>query len=327
VNQATRQRVQAAARSAGYRYNPLAGALMTQIRMARVSSFQGGLAALDLDEPNKPVFPGPFLRELLAGAHRRAEELSFKLERFSINRGGMSVQRLDTILQSRGIRGILLLPAWARPDFTRLDWSKYAGVYADYLIDRPALHSVCADHYRAMMSLLNRLKEMGFRRPGLVLPTHMNERIQLRWAAAFQAYHLYNPNTFEAAPCFVPTELTAANFSAWFKANKPDVVLAHRGEIIRWMEDCGARVPATHCFLSLNVKLTTTPCTGIDQQPSQIGARAIELIIAQIHRNEYGIPDLPCTTTVPSLWVDGPTLVAREQTVEQKIAREAKSRS
>jgi LacI family transcriptional regulator len=34
----------------------------------------------------------------------------------------------------------------------------------------------------------------------------------------------------------------------------------------------------------------------------------VELLIAQIHRNEYGVPELPSTTTIPAAWVDGPTL-------------------
>jgi len=32
------------------------------------------------------------------------------------------------------------------------------------------------------------------------------------------------------------------------------------------------------------------------------------MLIAQIHRNEYGVPELPSTTTIPAAWVDGPTL-------------------
>jgi LacI family transcriptional regulator len=36
--------------------------------------------------------------------------------------------------------------------------------------------------------------------------------------------------------------------------------------------------------------------------------RGVELLIAQIHRNEYGVPEIPSTTTIPAAWVDGPTL-------------------
>ena len=54
----------------------------------------------------------------------------------------------------------------------------------------------------------------------------------------------------------------------------------------------------------------TDPCAGIDQQPYHVGVQSAELLIAQIRHNTYGIPTLPCNTTVPSRWVDGPTLKA-----------------
>ena len=41
--------------------------------------------------------------------------------------------RLDGILQSRAIHGLLLLPSWYAPDWSGLEWSRYAGVYTDYI--------------------------------------------------------------------------------------------------------------------------------------------------------------------------------------------------
>ena len=97
-------------------------------------------------------------------------------------------------------------------------------------------------------------------------------------------------------------------FARWFRRYQPDVVLGHFTEVIDWMEDCGARVPQTHGFASLNLLYRTRPCAGLDQQPAELGARAVELLIAQLQRNEHGVPAWPTTTTVPARWVDGPTV-------------------
>ena len=43
-----------------------------------------------------------------------------------------------------------------------------------------------------------------------------------------------------------------------------------------------------------------------------MGARAVELLLAQLQRNELGVPVWPTTTTVPARWVEGPTV--RQQT-------------
>jgi LacI family transcriptional regulator len=309
VNVETRERVQAHAREVGYRFNPLASSILSEVRRTRLSSFHGVLAVVSLEEPARPKFPGPYWSDLLRGAGDRAQELGFKLERFLVGSPGVSVHRLDTILQSRGIRGVLIMPAWGQPDFTPLDWKNYTGVYADYLINSPSLHSICPDHPRAMVTVLDRLRALGYRRPGLVLQEQESQRLQHRWAGAFLA-QVSLQHAFESVPPLVVPALTREPFLKWFRHYKPDVVLGHRFEIVSWMGECGARVPATHGFCCLNVSINSTPCAGIDQQPYQIGVRGIEIIIGGLHRNDYGIPDLPCNTTVPSRWVDGPTLPA-----------------
>jgi LacI family transcriptional regulator len=310
VNRCTRERVHKAAQAAGYQINPLASSILSEIRRTRLSTFHGTLAAVSLEEPARPRFPGPYWLNLLRGASERAAELGFRLERFVVGQRGLSVHRLDTILQSRGIRGVLIMPAWGRPDFTQLSWTNYTGVYADYLIDLPALHSVCPDHPRAMMVAMARLSELGFRRPGLVLLQQESIRLQHRWLAGFLAFR-YVHREMVAVPPLILADMARKPFLHWFKKNRPDVVIGHRAEMISWMAECGARVPETHGFCCLNIHLNTEPCAGLDQQPYHVGVQSVELLIAQIRHNAYGIPALPCNTAVPSRWVDGPTLKAR----------------
>jgi len=308
VNAATRQRVQAAARVAGYRANPLAGALMSEMRRSRSGTFRGVIAVLDLDGPDRrPVNAARYHRELGLGASLRAAELGFKTAPFVIDCHDISFARLDDILQSRGIHGIFLLPVSESPDLSQLDWSRYAGIYSDYIIEHPGLHSICSDHYRSMMMVLQRLQTLGYRRPGLVLNRHHDERLLHRWEAAFQTYQNHHDAFTRLPPLIIP-EISRTEFIVWFKATKPDVVLCHRAEAIEWMKECGASVPRTHGFCCLNEMLNVIPCAGIDLQPRLLGARGVEMLIAQLHRNEYGVPETPMTTTVPARWVDGPTL-------------------
>ncbi|MEY2878150.1 MAG: hypothetical protein RLZZ15_530 [Verrucomicrobiota bacterium] len=307
VDPGTAERVKIAAKAAGYRRNPLAGALMSELRRSRGTAFRGVLAAVDFHEPDRPDYAAKFHAELVAGAQARAVELGFKLEKFLVGATGLTVPRLDSVLQSRGIHGILLLPTWREPDLTKLDWTRYAGVYTDYIIERPALHSVCSDHYRSLLAALQRLATRGYRRPGLFLQRHQDERLQHRWGAAFRTFQETHAIA-RPVPALVVEEFERGAFCAWFRRHKPDVVIGHRTEVIAWMEECGARVPDTHGFASLNVLMKTRPCAGLDLQPRQLGARAAELLIAQLQRNEAGIPDWPSTMTIPAHWVDGPTL-------------------
>ncbi len=310
VNPETRAIVQAGAKAAGYRFNPLASSVLSEVRRKRLSSFHGVLATIGLEEPARVPFLGEYWHDLQAGAATRADELGFKIEHFIVGQKGITVHRLDTILRSRGIRGVLIMPTWGRPDFNQLSWTQYTGVYADYLIDQPGLHSVCPDHPRAMSVVMHRLDAAGYRRPGLVLLEQESHRLEHRWLGSFLAHVACNPKMTALPPLLLP-EMSAQSFKRWFRKYKPDVVISHRAETIKWMQDCGARVPETHGFCCLNTGLNAVPCAGIDQQPRQVGARAIETVIFQMHHNTYGIPQLPCNTTVPALWIDGPTLRPR----------------
>jgi len=311
VSAETRDLIQQAARAAGYRFNPLASSVLSQVRRTRLGTFQGVLAAIGQEEPARVPFPGAYWRDLLQGATERGLELGFKLEHFVVGRDRLTVPRLDTILRSRGIRGVLIMPAWEQPDFRLLNWPTLTGVYADYLMESPGLHSVCPDHPRGMELAMSRLHALGFRRPGLVLLQQESVRLHDRWLAAFLAFRHRHPEMSALPPLIVPA-MNAEDFKRWFKQHQPDVVVGHRAEMIGWMEDCGARVPTTHGFCCLNLGLNAQPCAGLDQRPYHVGVRAIELVISQIHQNTYGTPELPSNTTVPMRWVDGPTLRARE---------------
>jgi LacI family transcriptional regulator len=307
VDPATVQRVRKAARDAGYKRNPLAAAVMSELRRSRGSTFRGVLAAIDVSEPQRSDPHGSFHTQLVTGGRQRAAELGFKLEAFVVDQNSLTVQRLDSILQSRGIHGLLVLPSWYAPDWSGLDWTNYAGVYTDYVIERPALHCVCCNHYRSIMSLLAELMERGYRRPGLYLEHGRDDRTQRRFSAAFRSFQENQPNV-EHVPLLMVGECRKENFIAWFKRHKPDVVLAHFTDVVDWMAECGARVPQTHGFVSLNLLYKNRPCAGLDQQPAELGARAVELLIAQLQRNELGVPTWATTTTIPARFVDGPTV-------------------
>jgi LacI family transcriptional regulator len=309
VKAETVQRVREAAQAAGYVHNPLTGAVMSQLRRSRGQQFRGVLAALEIVEPNRAAHAVRYNEAVLRGVSDRATELGFKMERFELGPDGMRLNRLDTILHTRNIQGLVLLPASGVPDLSALNWDRYTAVYADLFINNPPLHCVCLDHYRSMLMLLRELHARGYRRPGLFMEISLDERLQYRWEGAFLAIQKYLPNVTEV-PALRTQNITREEFIPWFRKYKPDVVLGHYPEAIEWMRSCGARLPRTHGFVCLNMLRTVEPCAALDFQPAQIGARAAELVIGQLLHNELGIPVQPSLTTIPARFIEGPTLRA-----------------
>lgn len=307
VKKETRERVLKAAKEAGYKHNPLAGALMSEMRRSGAGSFRGVLAVVDLESSDQRLSAARrYHREVFAGAEEMGNELGFKTEIFVLGSEGLTVARLNTILKSRGIRGLLILPAATAPDIRNLDWDVYAGIYTDYIIERPALDSVCSDHFRSMVVAMRKLEELGYKRPGLVLHKAHDQRLLYRWEAAYRIQDSRS-DQFDAIEPLVLEDIDEDSFKDWFEEEGPDVVLSHRPEVLEWMQDMGAQVPETHGFCCLNVMNSEDPVSGLDLRPHLIGRRGLELLVGQLHRNAYGIPDPASTTTIPAIWIDGPT--------------------
>jgi DNA-binding LacI/PurR family transcriptional regulator len=309
VKSVTVERVRAAARAAGYERNPLTGAVMSQLRRSRGQQFRGVLAALEVVEGDRGAsdLVARYNRELLRGISERANNLGFKVERFEVGPQSVRLNRLDTILHTRGIQGLILLPASGFPDLSDLSWQRYTAVYADYFIDQPPLHCVCSDHYRSMVMLLQELHARGYRRPGLIMEIPLDQRLQFRWEGAFLALQKYLPGIKVVPPLRVPT-MSRGGFETWFKKHDPDVVLGHFPEAIAWMKACGARLPQTHAFVCLNSLRASGNCAALDLQTAQLGARAAELVIGQLLHNEFGVPVQPSLTTLVAKLIEGPTL-------------------
>jgi len=307
VNADTVARVRAAAKAAGYERNPLTGAVMSLLRRSRGQQFRGVLAAIDVVEPGRPTHAVRYNESLLAGVANRANELGFKVERFEIGPQGVRLNRLDTILHTRGIQGLVILPASGFPDLSGLSWERYTAVYADYFIDLPPLHCVCSDHYRSMVGLLQELHARGYRRPGLFIEITHDERLHFRWEGAFLALQKYLPKT-GAVPALRMKAVTRADFEVWFKKYNPDVVLGHFSDAIGWMKACGAKIPQTHAFVCLNSLRTANDCAALDLRTAQLGGRSAELVIGQLLHNEFGVPAQPSLTTIPAILREGATL-------------------
>lgn len=308
VAAATAERIRAVAADAGYTRNRLFTGMMSAMRRAQTTGFHGVLACVDFAEPDRPDH-GPFHRELVAGARARAGELGFKLEEQVVGAGHLSPARLSSILRARGIHGLVVLPSWRPPDLSGLDWGTLAAVAADRMAMPVQLHSVCCDHYGSIHALLEELAARGYRRPGLVLETGRDERVLRRRSAALHAFQLQLP-AGRRVPLLEAPEFDGAVFGKWFRRYRPDVVLAHETAVLDLLEAEGAAVPGDCGFVGLNLAKAQRPCAALDLQPRLIGARSVELLVAQLQQNACGVPECPSVLTLPARLAEGPTLRA-----------------
>jgi DNA-binding LacI/PurR family transcriptional regulator len=310
VVETTRRRVQKAAARAGYRSNPLVGSVLTAVRRASHGEFQGALLAINhWPGPGTPAVH-PFHREILAGARRRAAELGCSLTQVWEGPQQLSLARINSMIAARGVAGVIVMPFPETRDFSELSWAQVSGVMLDYCLTTPSLHTVLPDHQATMLTAMHELAARGYRRPGLMIAGWRDARIKHRWSAG---YHSACAATFGASPLPVlaEPELDKAAFCDWVRRRRPDVVIAHAQREVRdWLAGLGFGVPADVGFLALNRTEISGPCAALDLMPAQLGVAAAESAVAQMQRNERGVPARPKTIMLAGDFVDGPTLRA-----------------
>lgn len=143
-----------------------------------------------------------------------------------------------------------------------------------------------------------------------MLTEDSDRRTTQHWSAAFLVNQRHWADA-RRAPTLFTRDLNEAAFQAWFRAERPDVVIAHCGVktvVGEWLPAIGARVPETCGFADLDVDAgTDSPFSGIRQNNEQVSAAAIDLIIGQLQRHERGLPKNPKIVLVEGEWVGGAT--------------------
>eukprot|EP01034_Spumella_vulgaris_P016017 gene16017-20470_t len=185
----------------------------------------------------------------------------------------MAGERLPRMLRQRGVEGLILLPmAGLEALDALLDWREFSVVSATLSVTSPEFDRVVADHFFNNLALGQRLREAGFRRPGLVIHTKHDKRCGHAITAAHAWHGIYGGG--EAIRALVCPRTESGVVQAWLKAEKPDVVLTEHDEAAREFRALGvlpANLPIVSCSARPE-KDGKFPFPGNDDKPREIGA-------------------------------------------------------
>ena len=303
--ESTRTRIQTLADQMGYRPNPLLSALMSARNRPHLSDVTT-LAVLTSWPPPSELAPYPTIRRILAGALVRARDLGYRLEEFWLDEPGMTHGRLARILMNRGIVAVLIAPIPPNHPAIEFNWDRFSvASFAHYSVI-PDLHCAAHFHFNSYLNAINELIRLGYRRPGLILAADTPAHVLKQWYGAHHAAvaSLSPPDRLE--PGIFPN-IIAKEVAGWCRKQRPDVLLSNDRDIPRYL---GAAGLAT-AFASLDRYPEDELFAGVDQAHEQIGSTAIDLIVAQVNRNERGIPPYSKTVLIEGRWVHGASAPAR----------------
>ena len=316
VNAQTREKILRAARRHGYVSQPLVGAVMSSMRRSRQAAFVGNLALVYISNPRRPQMV-PFQRDIISAATARARELGFSLMVFDLKQENLSVGALARMLRARGALGVIIVHTQLEHELDGFPWDEFSMVEIDHSHSEVTLNAVCIEHHRTFTQSLARLLEHGYRRSGLFISEHRDKRLDYVWSAAFLAFQETHPGV-ERVPVLRRQFIEEAPFLKWFDGYSPDILIGHRDEALDWLGGRGLRAPGDFGFFNLNWNERRHPCAGLNLCPELQGCAAVEVVVAQIHRQERGAPANPQTTMVSGRWVDGPTVAGKFQIENSK---------
>ena len=304
IPQATRQVVQAAARELGYRPNPRVASLMAHIRRADHRHVGERLAFLWVHTTRQQSHTDPFLRSVFRGARDRAAQVGFGLEEFWTADAGMTDERLEQILRARGIVGVVLSPVTTSDVALTLnwDWRHFAPAVIGNVTWTPELHHAGHHHYLAMRMVLSELAKFGRSRPCALIEHTSNERAKRAWDAALFTHHPRRknaPSAVRVVRCDDPGDI-----AGWLRHQRPDTLIVSE---VSLLDLPGVRAVVRELSLPIVTLYWSSEIAagigGVDQCYDRIAAHAVDLVVAQLNSNEFGVPDLPRIMLFPGRWV------------------------
>lgn len=306
----TRERVNKIAQQMGYRLHPFISALMRNRRKRRAAVVQAPTLAYVTAFPTENGWQREaFFRSLHMGALTRAESRGYGLQPFWLNREDMTNERFSEILWARGIRGLLLSPFPRLGMEINLRWENFSVVAHGLSLAHPVFHRTSNDHYQSMMLAMQECRRRGYARPGFALDTPTSERLEFRWEAAYRVSGEKYGFKMRIPPLLQSTRWEPDQLCRWIRREKPDVVITLMLEDqVKELTKRGVRIPEDVGLVSLSVAQSDSPLSGVFQNPSAMGAVAVDQLINMVERNETGIPENPITLTLGGQWNPGSTV-------------------
>lgn len=303
ISAATRLKVQQIAKRLDYHPDPKISTLMQHLRAQGASEYRETLAYVS-SYPSYEAWNWMPHHDYYLGAAERALELGYRLDVFHLSAPDMTPARMSRLLVSRGIRG-LLVGGFDTPG-TSLDlaWGNFAAVAFDYSLKAPLLHRAANNHYNEMSSVLERLSRTGCQRIALNANSGDDAKVLGLWHSAYLRYQEHLPRGRRLPVNFSPDG--RGNLKAWMEKVQPDaMVSAGSGDFcVDYEKATGCQPPGGILYANLNIAYTDGRANGIDKLTPIIGRLACEHLVAQLQRNELGLPAHPQIISIEGRWVE-----------------------
>ena len=309
-----RKRVEDAAKNLGYRQNAYVSVLMSRIRSGRKASDQGTLGVVVNAREESDWLQTSGFHAFYQGLSNRAIELGFQVDCFYLGAPGMNTRRINHILKSRGIKGLIFAPPYREIEEMSFDWDFFATIACGHGLGPNALDRVTNHHSQNVLRAFQQISDHGYQRIGLSLLSEAALGGRLKWVAGFLEWQNRLP-VRQRIPLFTSASECEKKhfpeFQRWHKKWRPDALLTLTGGEQIWLAAMGVTIPDDIGLASLVIQPGTTH-SGINENNEAIGATAVDQVANKIANNQYGPPRHPKLILIEGEWQNGTTLIRQK---------------
>lgn len=309
ISEATRLMIIEKAEELRYRPDPALSALHVYRHSNQADRIHSSIAWLNTWSDPDSLFSYKEFREYIRGAKDHAESLGYSLEEFRLK--DMSLQRFDSILKARNIKGVLIAPGSQNgTTFSQIDWSDYAVVKFGKTESHLTADTVCSAQTANTYMAFNKIKKLGYKRIGFIgsIKRRKDYISGYRWGQSTSEEDYRIPPLGIDRYIDQLDEFTDDRFkdelNAWLQSYAPDAILTDAAKLPSLLESLGYRIPQDVALATTSIHDTPID-SGINQRPYDIGVAAARMLTYQIIENTVGSPEHPMEMLIRGLWVDG----------------------
>lgn len=307
ISSETCARVKQAAETLGYRPDPMLSALAAHRWNPRPRTGGSTLAVV-----------GDNL-EGLPGMEERASAYGYRLEKFLCS-DHPDPRKLSQMLYSRGIIGVLVGQIFTRGFCEGFDWTRFICVACSEGMERPPVHLVMPNHFRAVQEAWDLCRANGCRRIGMMLfdiPVAMDmhdreaayldrqQGVPVRSRIPVLKLKPWGSKGQAPKKGTIPREVANNRVDEWMRKHKPDMVLGFNAAFFWLLFEAGWKLPDEIGFMDLWVNRPLPESSGFCLHPDEVGRRAVDWLDSLLRIGERGLPAHPATMSVNLVWQDG----------------------
>lgn len=289
------------ARRLGYEKNPLLSAAMSSIK----KTYSGGrfletIVLINANEKRDAPEKYPIFAQYIKGVEDGSRELGYGVYRVWLYEKSVSPARLRKILESRGIRGGVIVGHIGDkklPSAFDEIWKNFKFVAAGTMPFSPPMDFVSSDKFLTARYVTDKIIKLGYKRPSMIIDERIDEIVEGRTLGGFLRAQLALDES-DRVPPFFKVKQAKRNpklLADWLEKYRPDAVMCTSNSTSEWMAEPHIAELISRFAVQINMELKSADngWNAIDKNYELVGRFAVrklfEILNAQSSPSERGV--------------------------------------